>query len=57
MHECTLAHEGLKYDKYLSLLFRIDKTSLGEWPPHGMIVHTQKVMTILSSVLVLIGFS
>ena len=41
-----------------SLLFRIDKTSLGvSRDPLGMIVHMQKVMPILSSVLVLTGFS
>ena len=27
-----------------------------QWPPCGMIAHTAKVMPILSSVLVLIGF-
>ena len=44
-----------------TLLFRIDKSSRGclvyMKPPHGMIVNTQKVMQILLSVLVLIGFS
>ena len=43
------------------LLFHIDKSSLGVSrigvATRGMIAHTQKVMPILSSVLVLIGFS
>ena len=45
-----------------TVLFRIDKSSpgvsrIGVANPSGMIVHTQKVMPILSSMLVLIGFS
>ena len=53
------SHSGHCDDIYLSSRPWL-KSSWGvfvyEWPPRGMIAHTAKVMPILMSVLVLIGF-
>ena len=60
-HEVGKPYKHKHERKYWHYFMRMDKHPKG-WlhlieTPHGMIVHVQKVMPILSSVLVLIGFS